>query len=401
MIAMGGVIGTGLFLALGASIFRAGPGGALAAYALMGLVVYFLMQSLAEMSSFMPVSGSFAAYASRFTHPAFGAVLGWDYWLNWAITCAVELNAVVILVQYWSGPLAPPAHALVMILALAFLFFLNYLRVRNYGRSEFILSALKIAAALFALIFGIFQIRGFASWTLPGAAFPRGLRGVWAVFLIAGFSCQGTELIGVGAGEAREPGRSMPLAARSSLRWSLILYLGSILIIGTLIPASELNADGSPFTLILERAGLAFAPSLLNAVILIAVVSCGNSGLYAASRMFYSLAEEGLAPRSFAKLDRRGVPLRALILVTLSAALVAVIGFFFGTKRAFLRLLDISSVTGFIAWLGIAVSHLAFRRWLRREGKSLAELPFRAKWYPLGPIVSAAVCLIVIAAQFF
>ncbi|MFD1956988.1 amino acid permease [Paenibacillus thailandensis] len=407
MISLGGSIGTGLFLASGGAIHSAGLGGALLAYALIGLMVYFLMTSLGEMATYMPVSGSFSTYAARFVDPSLGFALGWNYWYNWAITLAAELSAATLILKFWF-PDSP--SILWSALFLLLLVGLNLLSVRGYGESEFWFALIKVVVILVFIVLGILMIvgiwRGEAAGiqNLTETPFPGGFLAVLGVFMAAGFSFQGTELVGVAAGESENPKHNVPRAIRTIFWRILLFYIVSILVIGLLIPytAEELAGDGvrtSPFTIVFEKAGLSVAASVMNAVILTSVLSAGNSGLYASTRMLWTLAKEGKAPRWLAKLDRRGVPIAAL-LVTSAFGLLAFLASLFGDGVIYTWLLNASGMTGFIVWFGIAVSHYRFRRAWAAQGRSLDELPYRSKWFPAGPLIAMAMCGVVILGQF-
>lgn len=215
MIAIGGSIGTGLFLASGNAIATAGPGGALVAYVAIGLMVFFLMTSLGEMATYMPVSGSFSTYATRFVDPAFGFALGWNYWFNWAITLAVDISTAAIIVQFWF-PQTPAWLWSTIFLVL--IFGLNALSVRAYGESEYWFSIIKVATVIVFLVIGVLtifgilggQFIGFKNFTFGEAPFKGGFFAILGTFLIAGFSFQGTELVGIAAGESATPEKKCP-----------------------------------------------------------------------------------------------------------------------------------------------------------------------------------------------
>lgn len=410
MIALGGSIGTGLFVAGGEVVSTAGPGGALVAYGFIGIMVYFLMTSLGEMATYLPVPGSFGTYASRYVDPAFGFALGWNYWFNWAITLAAELVAGALIMKYWF----PDIPAIVWsALFLAALFLMNYLSTRSFGESEYFFSSMKVITVFVFLFVGTMLILGiggtspgFENWTRGEAPFVGGFASIMAIFMVAGFSFQGTELIGVAAGESEEPEKNIPKAIHS-IFWRIILfYIGAFVVIGFLIPyddpnllnSSVENVAISPFTLVLDRFGFAFSASFINAIILTAVLSAGNSGLYASTRMLYAMAKEGDAPKVFTKLNSRGVPVPAL-LATAAFGVFAFLTSLIGEGTAYNWLINISGMSGFIAWLGIAIAHYRFRRAFHAQGKSLDEIPFKALFYPFGPIFATVLCLIIIAGQ--
>jgi lysine-specific permease len=411
MISIGGSIGTGLFLASGASIHSAGPGGALAAYLAISLMVYFLMTSLGEMATFMPVTGSFSTYATKFVDPALGFALGWNYWYNWAITIAVELAAGALIMKFWF-PDSP--SILWSALFLLLMFALNYLSVKGYGESEYWFSFIKVATVIIFIIVGLMMVVGimggdavgFKNFTAGDAPFHGGFMAILGIFMIAGFSFQGTELVGIAAGESEDPKKNVPKAIRQIFWRILLFYVLAIFVIGLLIPYDNPNlVNGSiediavsPFTLVFEKAGLAFAASVMNAVILTSVLSAGNSGMYASTRMLWVLAKEGKAPKLFAKVNDRGIPVNALLLTTL-IGMFAFLASLFGDGVVYTWLLNASGMSGFIAWLGIAVSHYRFRKAYAAQGYDLNQLPYKAKWFPFGPIFAFIVCCIVILGQ--
>lgn len=415
MIAIGGSIGTGLFVASGATVANAGPGGALLAYALIGFMVFLLMQSLGEMATYIPLAGSFGEYARRFVSPSFGFAIGWNYWYNWAITVAAELAAAALVMKYW----APNTPGWIWsAIFLAILFGLNALSARAYGEGEFWFALIKVAVVIFFLILGVLMIfgilggpsPGFSNWTLSNgeqsAPFVNGAAGVLGVFMIAGFSFQGTELVAVAAGEAEDPDRNVPKAIRTVFIRILLFYIGAIAVIGFLIPftdprlldSAEDNIAVAPFTLIFDNAGVLAAAAIMNAVILTSILSAGNSGLYASTRMLYALAESGQAPKLFSKLNSRGVPIPALIATTAIGAL-CFISSLIGDGAAYTWLINASGLAGFITWMGIAWCHYKFRRAFLAQGHSVDELPFKAIFFPLGPIVALLMCAFVVAGQ--
>lgn len=410
MISLGGSIGTGIFLASGGAIHAAGPGGALVAYAAVGIMVYFLMTSLAEMAAYLPVAGSFKEYATRFVDPAFGFAIGWNYWYNWAITIAAELAAVVLIMKFWF-PESP--SFLWSGLALLIMFGINYMSVKGFGETEFWFSLIKVVTVIifiitgFLMIFGIMggEAIGFSNFTFGDAPFNGGFFAILGIFMAAGFSFQGTELLGVAAGESENPEKTIPKAVNSVFWRILLFYIFAIFVIGMIIPYTDArllseSVSVSPFTLVFERAGFAFAASVMNAIILTAVLSAGNSGMYASTRMLWDLARDGKAPKFLAKLDRRGVPVNALIATTLVGSL-AFLSTFFGDGTVYVWLLNASGMAGFVTWLGIAISHYRFRRAFIAQGGNLSDLPYRAKWFPFGPLLALVLCIFIIAGQNF
>lgn len=411
MIAIGGAIGTGLFVAGGETVSTAGPGGALVSYALIGIMVYFLMTSLGEMAAYLPISGSFEEYANRYIDKSLGFALGWNYWFNWAITLAAELVAGALIMKYWF-PDTPAAFWSALFLVI--LFVLNFLSTKMFGESEFVFSSIKVITVLVFLFAGVCLILGlgpdpspgFANWTVGEAPFVGGFASILSIFMVAGFSFQGTEMIGIAAGESEDPEKNIPHAVKSIFWRILLFYFGAFIVIGFLVPYTDpnlLNTDVanisiSPFTLVFDRFGLPAAASLMNAVILTAVLSAGNSGLYVSTRMLYSMAESGQAPKFFLKLNKRGVPTRALIATSIFG-LIAFLTSFIGEGKTYDWLVNLSGLAGFITWIGIAICHYRFRSAYVKQGRSLDDLPYRAKWFPFGPILALIMCIIVTAGQ--
>ncbi|AQR77048.1 amino acid permease [Paenibacillus larvae] len=413
MISLGGSIGTGLFLASGGAISQAGPGGALLAYAAIGIMVYFLMTSLGELAAYMPVPRSFSTYATKFVDPSLGFALGWNYWYNWAITIAAELSAATLIMKYW---FPDSSSFLWSALFLALMYGLNRLSVRVYGESEYWFAIIKVVTVIIFIIIGILMIFGilggeyvgFSNLTIGDAPFHGGFFAMLGVFMAAGFSFQGTELIGVAAGESEHPEKNIPRAIKQIFWRILLFYILAIFIIGILIPYTspnlvhaDVNAISmSPFTLVFQKAGFAFAAAVMNAVILTSVLSAGNSGMYASTRILWVLAKEGKAPKFLGKLNKKGVPVYALLL-TAMVGMLAFLSSGFGDGQVYVWLLNASGMSGFIAWLGIAISHYRFRKAYVAQGYNVGELPYRAKLFPFGPFFAFILCMIVIIGQSY
>ncbi|MCO0832097.1 amino acid permease [Fructobacillus sp. W13] len=412
MIAMGGSIGTGLFLTSGASVSQAGPLGAILAYLVIGIMVFFLMTSLGEMSTFAPTSGSFSEYGNRFVDPAFGFALGWNYWFNWAITLAVDTVTVGLVAQFWL-PSVP--SWIFSATALSLIFLLNLFSVKTFGETEFWLSFIKVVTICFFLFVGVLAIFGIIhsnvdvlhNLNVGNHGLVGGMGGFLSVFVVAGFSFQGTELIGITAGEAKDPSQSVPKAIHSVFWRILLFYIGAIFVISALVyyqdprlmsAADSGNVLMSPFTIVFKNAGIAFAASLMNAVILTSVLSAANSGTYASTRTLYSLARKGQAPKIFGRLTKNGVPWASLLL-TMSVGLVAFTSEMKGGNVVYGWLVSASGLTGFLAWMGIAVAHLRFRRAYVAQGNSVDNLVYKAKFFPVGPILALALCTIVVLFQ--
>jgi len=410
MIALGGSIGTGLFVASGSAISTAGPGGALLAYVGIGIMVYFLMTSLGEMATYLPVSGSFSTYSTRFVDPALGFAMGWNYWFNWAITLAVDISTAAIVMQFWLPHIPGWVFSLI---ALILIFTINALSVRSFGETEYWLSLIKVVTVLIFLVVGVLTIFGImgssatdlSNFTYKKAPFVGGIPTILSVFVVAGFSFQGTELIGITAGESATPEKSIPAAIKQVFWRILLFYILAIFVIAAIIPYTSKDLLGSsatdiaisPFTLVFKKAGLAAAASVMNAVILTSVLSAANSGMYASTRMLYSLSKQGYAPKTFGRVNGRGIPVMALLGTTV-IGLLTFLSSMFG-DRIYIFLVSASGLTGFIAWLGIAISHLRFRQAFVKQGHELSELRYHAKLFPFGPLFAFFLCMVVIIGQ--
>lgn len=413
MIAIGGSIGTGIFLASGNAIYTAGPGGAILAYLIISIMVYFLMTSLGEMSTLIPVTGTFCDYSSRFVEPAFGFAMSYNYWFNWAITVAVDLSSASFVMSFWF----PHVHFIYWsILFFCMVLGMNLFTVGVYGESEYWLSIIKVATIIvfifigFLMIFGIFGYHAidFHNWTLGDAPFHQGWIGLASVLLVAGFSFQGTEIFGVTAGEADNPRISIPRAVKSVFWRILLFYILSMLIISFVIPytdkslinTSTQNVALSPFTIVFEKAGLPSAAAVVNAIILTAVLSACSASMYTATRVLWHIAKMGQAPQIFKRVTKKGVPIYAL-LATSAIGAVVFLSSIFGNGNIFIWLVNLSALAGFIAWLGIAISHYRFRRSYVAQGKKLEDLPYLSKYFPFAPLFALVLCIIIIIAQQF
>ncbi|MGV3244172.1 amino acid permease [Staphylococcus sp. 11261D007BR] len=416
MIAIGGAIGTGLFMTSGGAVHDAGPLGALLGYTIIGVMVFFLMTSLGEMATYLPVSGSFSTYATRFVDPSLGFALGWNYWFNWVITVAADVTIAAQVIQYWEPLQFLPAWAWSCLFMLI-IFGLNALSVQVYGESEYWFAFIKVITVIIFLIVGVLTIFGimggsavgfdvFTTGDAPllGDGFGGNLLVIFGVFLIAGFSFQGTELVGITAGESENPERAVPKAIKQVFWRILLFYIFAIFIIGMLIPydspalmGGEEDIATSPFTLVFKNAGLAFAASFMNAVILTSVLSAGNSGMYASTRMLYSMSKDGLAAKAFGKTNKNGTPLISMLTTAGIVVLIFLVQNLSG--NAYEYIVAASGLTGFIAWLGIAISHYRFRKAFEAQNYDIGKLKYHAKLFPFGPILAFILCIIVIIGQ--
>lgn len=407
MIAIGGSIGTGIFLASGYSIFIGGPGGAMMAYGLMAVIVYFLMTSLGEMSTYKPSSGSFCDYSTMYVGKSFGFAMSYNYWLNWAITIAAEISAAALVMSYWFPHVNPVYFSLIFFVMIVTA---NVFSVKVYGEIEYWLSFIKVGVIIVFIVLGIFTIYqqpqfGTQNWHVADAPFHNSWYGFISVFLFAGFSFQGTELIGVASGETKDPEKSIPKSIKLVF-WRLTLfYVLSIGIISLLLPfndpmlAQQDSVTTSPYTIIFAKYAGQYAADAMNFIILTALISAANASMYSSSRILWYMGKDGQTPSVFKYANKNGVPMMALFATALIGSLVF-LSSFIGNGTFFSYIVQISSLCGFIAWFGIAFSHYKFRRnYLPNEG-GVEALKYRAKFYPWAQLISMFVIGFIVLAQF-
>lgn len=400
MIAIGGTIGTGLLIGSGAALATAGPAGALLAYIFVGSLVYSVVLSLGEMTTYIPIPGAFNAYATRFVDPSLGFAMGWIYWFSWAITYPIELTATGLIINYWNEDLSIGIFiAVFWVLITAF----NFLPVSFYGEMEFWFAYIKVitlvAFALFSIcvIFGAGAqgFIGFKTWTDPGAfgtyiVDRRPLGGFvafWAALIQAGFSYQGTELVGVAAGEAADPRKTIPAAVKKTFFRIIFIYVGTVLFIGAQIPytdpsllsSSSTTAASSPLVIAANLAGVSGVADVINAVLLLTVLSAANSNVYSGSRILVGLANDGAAPAFFKRTSKTGVPYIA-VAFTAAFGLLGFLNLGGNGSTIFLWLMNVTAVAGFITWSCISASHLGFMRALKAQGISRDDLPYKTRW---------------------
>ncbi|SGZ48188.1 CIC11C00000005527 [Sungouiella intermedia] len=408
MIAIGGSIGTGLFVGSGYALSQGGPAGVLISYLLVGYSLYCVVMALGEMSVQFPVSGSFNAFFSRFVDPSWGFTLGLLYSLSWLISFPSELVACSLTVEYWIDTVNPAVWVAVFYIIIVSI---NMFGVKGYGEVEFVLSIIKVVAVIGFIILSICIIGGVGKqgyvggryWHNPGA-FNHGFKGVCSCFISAAFSFGGVELVALAASETANPRKSLPRATKQVFWRITIFYVLTAIVIGCLVPytddrllngTSSEDITSSPFVIAINNGGIKVLPDIMNAVILVAVVSVGNSSVYGCSRSLASLAVQGLLPRWIGYIDRAGRPLAA-IMVTNAFGLLG----FLATDRdnqsvVFTWFFSICSLAAFFTWIAICFTHVRFRRALSAQGRSKDEIIFES---PLGIYgsISGMVILILI-----
>ncbi|URQ60080.1 S-methylmethionine permease [Pantoea alhagi] len=408
MLSLGGVIGTGLFFNTGYIISTTGAAGTLLAYLIGALVVWLVMQSLGELSVAMPETGAFHVYASRYLSPATGYTVAWLYWLTWTVALGSSLTAAGFCMQYWFPQTPVWLWCLVFCLAI---FLLNVISTRFFAEGEFWFSLIKVITILAFIVlgggavFGLIPLKDgtpapfFHNLTASGWL-PHGALPILMTMVAVNFAFSGTELIGIAAGETENPQKVLPLAIRTTVARLIIFFIGTVLILAALIPMEQAGIVKSPFVLVFEKIGLPWAADIFNFVILTAILSAANSGLYASGRMLWSLSNEGTLPRCFSRLTRRGIPLVA-ISASMLGGLLALFSSAVAADTVYVALSAISGFAVVAVWLSICASHYAFRRQYLREGRPLSGLQFRAPWFPLTPILGFALCLLACVGLAF
>lgn len=368
LIAMGGAIGTGLFLGSAHVIQSAGP-SIILGYAIGGFIVFLIMRQLGEMIVHEPVAGSFSYFAYKYWGKFSGFLTGWNYWILYILVAMTELTAVAKYINYWWPHI--PAWASVLFF-FVIITIVNLGNVKFYGESEFWLSIIKVTAVIAMILFGLYLIFtanadstvAFSNLWSHGGFFPNGFDGLFYMLAFLMFAFGGIELIGMAAAEADNPKKTIPKAINQVVFRVLLFYVGSLTVLLSLVPWNTLelgSLDKSPFVMIFSQLGINWAAHLLNFIILTAALSVYNSGMYANSRMLYSLAKQGNAPKIFAKTNKQGVPIPAVLL---SAALIfgCVILNYFVPEEALSHLIYVVVGALVLNWAMITLTHLQFRR---------------------------------------
>lgn len=407
MIAIGGVIGTGLFLGTGKSLATGGPASMLICYAIMGGIVYLTMISLGEMTTYIPVAGSFCTFATRFVDESFGFALTWNYWFNDAVSTASDLTALQLVFQYWTDF---PSWIISLIFWIVLLT-INIIHVKAYGETEYWLALLKVVTIVVFIILGIVvncgannmhEYLGFHYWNIGDAPFVGGFKGFASVFVTASFAYGGTESIGITAGETKNPIRTMPRVVKTVF-WRIILfYILSILIIGINVPynypgLSNGDTITSPFTLVFQLAGSKVAGSFINAVVVTSVLSAGNHALFAGTRLLYTLSMEGYAPKFFSRLTKARIPYFALLGTWIVSGLCFGSSFI-GAGTLWTWLQNLVGVSNQLSWWSIGLTSIRFRRALKRQGKT-SNLLYTNWTYPWGPFLVVILMTAIILIQ--
>ncbi|CCC12779.1 hypothetical protein SMACR_07624 [Sordaria macrospora] len=412
MIAIGGSIGTGLFVASGKALSEGGPASVLIAYLVIGVMLFCTIQALGELAVIFPVAGSFSAFSTRFLDPSWGFAMGWNYALQWIVVLPLEVLAGAMTIGYWNKELN---KAIFVTMFLVVIFIINLFGAKGYGEAEFIFAIVKVTAVVGFILLGIvINIGGTPTegyiggkyWTDPGA-FHNGFKGLCSVFVTAAFAFAGTELVGLAAAETANPRKSLPTAIKQVFWRISLFYIVSMTLVGLLVPYNEprllsaqnvADASASPFVIAIEAAGATVLPSIMNGVILISVISVGNSAVYGSSRTLAALAELGQAPSILGYVDRRGRPVVAII-VTMAVGLLAYLADVPSQSNIFDWLLAISGLSSIFTWASTCLAHIRLRKAWAYNHRSVQDIAFRAQGGVIGSWIGFLLNVLVLVLQ--
>lgn len=385
-------------------------------FIIMGILLATVVLSLGELAAVLPVAGSFAAYSQRFVSPAWAFAMGYNYWMQWFVVLPLELVAASIVIQYWdpNGDITPGVWVIIFILTIAFI---NFFGVRGYGEFEFVASMIKIVAVVIFIIVAIViqtggapnnKYLGAATWH-DGLAFTNGFKGWCSVFVTAAFAFSGTELVGLAAAESNNPRKEVPKAAKQVFYRVFFFYIVSLFLITLIIRAdderllggsSSYDARASPFVIAINIGRIHVLPDIFNAVILVSVLSVGNSAVFAASRTLCALAQQDMAPKIFTFIDRKGRPTPAVVLSLVMGCLAFLI---YSTSQndVFNWLLGLSGLSSIFSWGSINLAHIRFRKAWVNQGKSLEELPWLSPMGIWGSYLGFGLNIMVLVVTFY
>ncbi|KIN05490.1 hypothetical protein OIDMADRAFT_100504 [Oidiodendron maius Zn] len=426
-IAIGGTIGTGLFLGIGSALTRAGPLSVLMGYTFTGIAIWGMMQSLGEMATWLPLPGAIPQFCARYADDALGFAVGWNNWYLCAITVCAEISAASVVIQFWSGADQINVAAWITIL-IALVIFLNIFAVSIYGEAEFVFAAIKIITIIGLLIMALIvdlgggpkhDRLGFRFWKHPGplkeytstGSLGRFL-GFFSVLVNAAFAYQGVEIVAVTAGESENPRKNIPKAVRRVFWRILLFYVLGALAVGVLVSSNDPNllsaqannkpgAAQSPWVIGIINAGIPILPSIINAVILTSASSSGNAALYAGSRYLFALAQNKQAPRFLLKCSRHGVPYWCV------AATASISGLTYlsvapgGPSSAFQWFQNLTTIGVLFTWCSICIAYIQFHKALKAQGIDRNTLSFKSPFQPYAAWIACFFFAVIIVFNGF
>ncbi|RDW81394.1 uncharacterized protein DSM5745_04951 [Aspergillus mulundensis] len=409
MMAIGGVIGPGYFMGMGTGLSTAGPAGLLICFAVLGCLLWTVMQSLGELASYIAVSGSFTHYSTRFIDPAWGFALGWNYFFLWCGIIMAEYNNLGLVLTYWETDM--PRWGWTLVFWAIFMSF-ALLGVWAFGEAEFWLALIKVIAIAAFFICAIListgvignRKIGFRYYHDPGP-FATGVKGVFQIFVFAALQHSGTEMIGLTAGESANPGRDIPKAVRSVIWRILVIFIGGIFFLTITVASNDPDllsrtskTASSPFVIAFVRAGAVAGADAVNAIILVSIFSAVNSALYVGSRTLYGLAKEGAAPRIFLYTMRNGVPIVALLTFHV-VGFLSLLNLSSGAGKVYTWVTSMTGVATFITWSSICLCHIRFRKAFRLQNIPTSTLPYKAAFWPWGAYTGFGVSVFFVFFQ--
>jgi len=404
LIALGGSIGVGLFYGSSSTIEMAGP-SILFAYLIGGLVIFTIMRALGEMAVAEPVSGSFSSYANKYLGNFAGFLTGWTYWFMWIVVGMAELTVVGVYINYWFADIPQWATALV---ALVVMTLVNLANVKAYGEFEFWFALIKVIAIIGMILLGLAIILfgvgnqgeaiGFSNLWSHGGFMPNGFHGLLMSLVLVMFSFGGVELVGISAGEAKDPDKSVPKAINNIVWRILIFYIGALGVMMAIYPWDEVGAEGSPFVQIFDYVGIPAAAHIINFVVITAAMSAFNSGLYGSGRMLYNLALQKNGPQYFTKLSSNGSPRRGILFSSFTL-LIAVFLNYIVPEKVFIYISAVATVAVITSWMIILLTQLSFRK--SKSGAEVEGLRFKIPFYPISTYIAIAFLLMVVVLMAF
>ncbi|MEC1524627.1 amino acid permease [Neobacillus niacini] len=404
LIALGGAIGVGLFYGSSATIQMAGP-SILFSYLVGGLVIFTIMRALGEMAVDEPVSGSFSSYANRYLGAFAGYFTGWTYWFMWVVVGMAEITVVGVYVNYWFPDIPQWLTALAVLVLITMI---NLANVKAFGEFEFWFAMVKVVAIIGMILLGLgiifFGIGnggkpiGFENLWIHGGFMPNGVTGILMSLVLVMFSFGGVELIGITAGEAKNPQKSIPSAINNVVWRILIFYIGALGIMMVLYPWNEIGANGSPFVLIFDNVGIPGAAHIINFVVITAALSAFNSGLFSSGRMLYNLSLQNNGPKYFGKLNKNGNPRRGILFSSLFL-LVAVVLNYFVPEKVFIYISSVATVAVITSWTIILITQLKFRQ--SKTKQDIEKLAFKMPLYPVTTYLALTFLALVIVLMAF
>ncbi|AUO13410.1 amino acid permease [Priestia megaterium] len=403
MIALGGTIGVGLFMGSASTIQWTGP-SVLLAYAICGMFIFFIMRAMGEMLYMEPSTGSFATFGHKYIHPLAGYMAAWSNWFQFVIVGMSEIIAVGAYMHYWFPhlPAWVPGIIAMLILGTA-----NLISVKSFGEFEFWFAMIKIVTIILMIIAGLGLIFfgfgnggdaiGLSNLWAHGGFFAGGWSGFFFALSLVIAAYQGVELIGITAGEAKDPKKTLRNAIQSIIWRILIFYIGAIFVIVTVYPWNELDSLGSPFVSTFAKVGVTAAAGIINFVVITAAMSGCNSGIFSAGRMLYTLGVNGQAPKFFTKISRNGVPIYSTLAVMIGLVIGVILNYI-APPNVFVYVYSASVLPGMIPWFIILISQIRFRK---AKGAEMDSHPFKMPFAPVTNYITIAFLLMVLVGMWF